>query len=163
MKWLRLVLLLLSLSAIAIVSVEAKGSFDAVFVGDQRSDFVLDASHVEDLHHFFVFDWESGPVRLPETSAEGYELRRGVWVDGEFVPFDLLIYYPDRPDYIFYAGLLGADGSVCTLCSEYDQQWYEITPDAQAAMNAVIADLEVQSRFHNAFSAIFELLSGIIE
>ena len=163
MKWLRLALLLVSLSAFATVSVEAKGSFDAVFVGNQRSHFVLDASYVKDLHLFFVFDWESGAVPLPETSAEGYELRRGGWVDGEFVPFDLLIYYPDRPDYIFYAGLLSADGSVCMSCSEYDQRWYEITPDAQVAMNAVIADLEVRSFFHNTFTMPFELLSGILK
>lgn len=148
----KIVGLLLSLFLLVPLTLQAKGVFGIIRITDTANNTTIDVSENVILENFFIFDREQEVDALTPTSS-GYELRRGGLVEGEFVAFDMLVYYPELSGYIHYAGLVNYDGSICTWCSEYDDRWYVITAEAEAELLALFADdLPVASiSFRDAF------------
>jgi hypothetical protein len=130
-------LLVLLLFALPLV-LEAKGSFNKIIITDEDTGKALDASDREALHPFLIFDWQRGRVHAPETTGSGYAIRRGWLIDGKETFFDLVVYYPSSPGYLYYAGLLTDDGKLCDICSEYDGNWYLLNPEVDAELQAVL-------------------------
>jgi hypothetical protein len=142
------VLVLFTLLVLLPISTGAKGVFSAVLLKDPVTGTILDVTRGADvLEQFFIFDFERGEVEAPEITTTGYEVQRGSFVNERFVPFDLLIYYLEAPNYIYYAGLLNAEGELCGLCSEYDDRWYLLTSEAKTAFQGLINQRSQQSSF----------------
>ncbi len=147
----KIISLFLSLLILVPLTIQAKGAFGIVRITDMANDMTIDISENVVLENFFIFDREQEVEALTPTST-GYELRRGGLVDGEFVAFDMLVYYPELSGYIHYAGLVNYDGSICTSCSEYDDRWYVITAEAEAELQTLFAnDLQPSQSFIDAF------------
>jgi hypothetical protein len=133
-------LLILLLFALPL-TLEAKGSFNKIVITDKNTGAALDVSDREALHPFLIFDWKHGWVHAPETTGSGYAIRRGWLIDGKETFFDLVVYYPSSPGYIYYAGLLTSDGKLCDICSEYDGGWYLLDPEVDAELQAIIRNM----------------------
>lgn len=132
------VFLLISLISASIA--HAKGAFEVVLATNLQTGAAQDVSDNATLEQFFVFDWQQGAVEAPTVTSPGIELRRGALDDGDFRGFDVLIYYPEAPDYIFYAGLTNAQGELCVGCSEYDGKWYRLMPEAKTEFAALFIE-----------------------
>lgn len=125
-------------------AVQAKGAFQSIIVTDTQTGLSYELAEVPALQEFFVFDWQQGAVEAPTVSSNGIELRRGAMDEGDFRGFDLLIYYPEAPDTIFYAGLINSDGELCSGCSEYDGKWYQLMPEARTEFASLFSAPSVQ-------------------
>lgn len=154
---LSIVLLFAFLTLLPVIA-HAKGLFSAVLLTDSNTGTMLDITERETLNQFFIF--QRGEVEAPAVETTGYELRRGGLVNGEFAPFDLLIYYPDAPGYIYYAGLLNREGELCTWCSEYDHRWYVITPEAEAELQDAISHIQQRLLFASFIQSLIATLTG---
>lgn len=164
MKRCRFMILVFALLILLPLTVQAKGEFEVVLLTDLSSGATMDVAEVAVLRQFFIFDWRRGALDAPEVSTTGYELRRGWQVDGEPAMFDLVIYYPaqagEATGYLYYAGLLSYDGTLCDMCSEYDRHWYAVTPEAETAFQVLLADstpLEA-SVVDSQYEVIFDLI-----
>ena len=152
--------LVLGLLILVPMVIHAKGGFGIVRITDMANDMTVDVSENLVLENFFIFDREQEVDALLPTS-NGYELRRGGLVEDEFVAFDMLVYYPELSGYIHYAGLVNYDDTICTSCSEYDDRWYVITPEAEAELQALFADdLLPTKSFIDAFMEFSRLHFG---
>ena len=116
----RLAVLFLLISLVSASIIHAKGAFEVVLATNLGTGTSQEVADNATLHEFFVFDWQQGAVEAPTVTSPGIELRRGALDDGDFRGFDVLIYYPEAPDYIFYAGLTNSQGELCVGCSEFD-------------------------------------------
>jgi hypothetical protein len=154
------VVVLFMLLVLLPISTGAKGVFSTVLLKDPVTGTMLDITRRADvLEQFFIFDFERGEVEALEVTATGYEVQRGSFVNERFVPFDLLIYYPEAPNYIYYAGLLNAEGELCGLCSEYDDRWYLLTSEAETAFQGLINHRSQQPSFMLLLQSFINMLT----
>jgi WD40 repeat protein len=127
----------------------AKGVWDKVTITGAGISGVVEITDPEAVQGFWMhifMDLTQPAIDPPEVVGGGYVLRRGWTISGEFQPFDTVHYYADPAGgegYLYYAGMLDADGNV-NGGSEYDHNWYRVTPVGEAAMQQVFSEYDVQ-------------------
>lgn len=104
-------------------------------ITDQETLNSLSMTRLEDFLHGQL---ENPPL----VGDEGYEMTRYFETGPEqFRPFDKVVYYPvpeEGRGYIFYDGII--DGS-----SEYDDHWFNATPEGYATMQRILSGDEIAS------------------
>lgn len=122
--------------------VSAKGLFPTVTIYNPSTDTTVELAEnaSESLRQFFLFDWESGEIAEVPDLENGFEIRRGSVENGQFEPFDMLVYYPateEHPGYVHYIGLIDHNNRQDGW-SEYDNNWYFVNSLIENELNTIV-------------------------
>ncbi|MBZ0289729.1 MAG: hypothetical protein K8I30_19050, partial [Anaerolineae bacterium] len=140
-------ILILSILAAVLLSANlalAKGGWGKIEISGDGLSGVVEITDPVLLEGFSLGAFQDlalGSIDPPLVIGSGYQMRRG-WDSGPviFVPFDEVHYYPDPSGgagYLYYDGLV--NGS-----SEFDGNWYRVTPTGEAVMQQFLAAQDVQ-------------------
>ncbi len=114
----------------------AKGTFAKLVISGGRLTSGIEVTDPALLGFMSLSDFSRAKTQRPDSVGDGYIVTRFEQDNaGVFIAWDRLRYYPNSSGSggsIFYEGLING-------ASEYDQQWYLASPEADAAMRQVLA------------------------
>ncbi len=114
----------------------AKGTFAKLVMSGGRLTSDVEITDPALLGFMSLSDFSSARTQKPGAVGDGYFVTRFEQNStGAFIAWDRLRYYPNSSGsggYIFYEGLING-------ASEFDQQWYLVTPEADVALRQVLA------------------------
>lgn len=142
MRLSRLIVLVVVLAGMALVlpAALAKGPPNRVIITgpDIEGEIVITEERL--LHWMAIGNLEdafSGDIDAPEDmgKADGYEIARQFEIaGGSYMTFDRIMYYPHPDGELGYVHYLGVESG----SSEYDGQWFHITPEGEAILTALL-------------------------
>jgi hypothetical protein len=109
----------------------AAGQFNLILMESEGLSFQVFDSRFLDFYAFS--DFSQGQIAKPDNLDDSVMITRYIPVDEVYIqPFDRMIYYPSNDGsggYVYYLGST-------TGASQYDEQWYRGTPDAEVLIQS---------------------------